>query len=461
MRRRNIFFAILGLFSGMVALAIWFAPRVTGDVSSGTTLSSSGPLVVQFNVAIDSDSVADHFLISPNVRGDVRLAGNRLIFVPESAFPFGQPITVTLTRGLLGENSLPLLGDVALQFQVGSPRLLFLREHDGLSNLWMRDDGGTSRQLTDEPYGIWGYSVAPDGRGIVVSSIAADGSDDLVLIDLNGMRHMLLDCMGFQCRDGRWQPGGTLLAYERIGLGDDVNVSEVWLLDTVEGRTWPAYEAELLKESNILTRTGRFPRWSSDGRYLAYFHPEVRLIVILDLHNGSATRIPANLEVMGEWSPVDDILVYTELAFGIAQPHEHVDEAGTVISHTETSLYRHAVVSDLQAGQVRDLSEGMEVNDGKPAWEPTGEALAVGRSVTGGGRQVWIIDLSSDHAVTLTDDPYYHHTALTWSPDGRYLAFMRSGLSNPADVPSVWTLDVESDQMELAAENAFLPGWLP
>jgi len=197
---------------------------------------------------------------------------------------------------------------------------------------------------------------------------------------------------------------------------------------------------------------------------LASYRPDANMIVILDFaaqNAGAPLSIPANLESMGGWSPDGRRLAYTELAFGETGPHEHVDDAGIAISHTEPSLVQHVVIVDIDSRQATDLSEGLEIDEGRPAWHPDGDMLAVTRTATGAGRQLFLIAPDGKVVSQLTDDPFYNHSALAWSPDGRYLAFMRLPRADGSSNPSVMLYDNQTGAISLAAEAAFLPGWRP
>jgi Tol biopolymer transport system component len=366
-------------------------------------------------------------------------------------------VTLLLASGVAGDG-LSVLTALRLRFGVEAPRLVFLREVGGVTNLWAAGNNGRLERLSDEPWGVWDYSPIPDGRGVLLSAFSDDGSLDFVRLAPGGDRSILLDCGRDDCREGRWQPAGDLVAFEKV-RAEGAGVAEVWIFDSASGSSWPVDNGSLLEQAGFRP-SGRYPRWSSDGRYLSYYHPEARAVLVLDMQDGPVTLIPANLEIMGDWSPGGYSLAYSELSFGVAEPHVHEEDGGSVISHTEPSLYNHVVVADIEREETADLSDGEEVNDGKPAWRPDGEALAVGRTSTGSGRQIWIEALDGS-AIALTDDPFANHSAPAWSPDGRQLAFMRSNVESLTGAPAVWLLDLESGEMNLVKEGAFLPGWLP
>lgn len=344
------------------------------------------------------------------------------------------------------------------EFEAALPRLVFLREVDGVTNLWAVSGDGKLESLSNESQGIWDYSPVPGGGGVLLSAYSEDGSLDLVRLSARGERSLLLDCGKDDCREARWQPSGDLVALERVPEEIGSTSIEVWLFDTSSGASWPVYDGSPL-ESAGFGPAGRFPRWSADGRFLSYFHPEARTVMVVDMEGGPPTMVPANLEMMGEWSPGAYALAYSELSFGVVDPHLHEAASGEIVPHTEPSLYHHLVVTDVEGEKTADLSDGLEVDDGKPVWHPDGESLAVGRTSTGAGRQIWLVDIDGASRA-LTNEPLLNHSSPAWSPDGLQLAFMRWNAAGLGGEPAVWLLDVESGEMSLVEEGAFLPGWL-
>ena len=466
MGRREVFIAIVGLIVGAAILLILLAPRVTGRSPESEADSARQPIRLTFNRPVDPESLEDRFVITPPVDGRLMIDGKELTFQPRNPLEYGRTYTVKLAPGVRGSNGLPLLGGSEWSFTVGQPKLIYLLDASGAPNLWQREAEGATRQLTFEAGGVWDYSVPPDGRGILYSAVDEDETIDLVLLNQNseagqkGDRQLLLDCQDSLCRTPQWQPLGSLVAFERQRMEDGPETTEVWLLDTASGELRAAHNPEWLADAGFDTLSSHSPRWSADGRFLAYFKPDARLVVVLDVATGAIESVPANLEIMGGWSPEGYRLAYTELAFGQQDPHEHEDIEGQVISHTQTSLYSHVVVSDFELDQVVDLSQGQESSDGRPAWHPQSDRLVTGRTLTGSGRQIWQIPVDGKEPAALTEDPFFHHTAPVWSPDGRQLTFMRLDVDGDGS-PSVWLMDLENGQMEMAAKGAFMPGWRP
>lgn len=460
MGRREYLIAILGFLFGGIIFVILLSPRVTHWAPQSKSSSAWTPISITFNRPISIDNQSEGLTISPTVKGKIIAAEKQLIFQLSEPLKYDQTYSVQLGTNIRGRNNLPFIGGKEWSFIVGGPRLLYLREINETTNLWSLEEGN-EKQLTQELRGIWDYHAAPMGRGIIYSAIDDDETIDLIQLTADGDRVELLDCQDSRCTAGRLQPNGSLLAFERQQLGDTREQTEVWLLEIDGGGLSPAHDPDLLAESGFESLSSYSPRWSADGRYLSYFKPDARVIIVIDLAERTTQMIPANLEIMGDWSPVEYELAYTELAFGQQGDHEHIDENGNVISHTDSGLFSHVVLANLENGESIDLSQGQEADDGQPAWHPNGEAIASGRTLTGSGRQMWILKPNDGESRELTDDPFYHHTSPAWSPDGKRLAFMQVGLAANGGAPKIMILDVDSGESETAAENAFMPNWWP
>jgi Tol biopolymer transport system component len=413
-----------------------------------------------FNSAVNLESLEDKLSIEPPIDGRFSQDGQLVQFEPLMPFDYATTYSVNINPGLRGQNRLPSLFKQEKRFQVQDPQLLFLRQDNDSVSLWSLGPDSRSQKVTDEENSIWDFTIAPDNRGVLLSVLAEDGSDDLVLVGWDGQRHEVVSCDDSQCREGHWQPGGSLVAYERKFLDKPVGETEVWLLDTTNGQSRPVHDTDLLAAAGVETQRSRYPRWSADGRYLSYYQPEARMIVVLDMEGGQPVFIPANLEIMGDWSPTGYWLAYTELAFGAAGPHGDEESSDNENSHSETGLFSHLVVTNLISRQTVDMSQDLDFSDGQPSWAPDGEMIALARTGTGAGRQIWLLNPQTKQSMAITDDPFTNHSAITWSPDGRHLAFMRTDLSGD-DTQSLWLLDLQGDRQTLVEEAAFRPDWKP
>lgn len=452
--RRGILIAASGFVIGLILLLWWLSPRVLLPDLEEIEIASNGPIVIGLNQPLDQESIDGLFSIWPQVAGQVTVEDAQISFQPDEPLAYRQRYTVTLDPGLRGSNGLRSLVRSAFTVVVREPRLLFMREVDGVNNIWQRLPAGELQQLTFEPVSIWDFHVVPDGRGILYTSIAEDGSTRIILLKPGAGMEPILDCPDARCFSGIWQPAGSLVAFEKNPLsGGKKPVVEVWLLDTATGNVRPVIDHRLAAE---VSSAGIFPRWSSDGRYLAFYQPDGRVVVIMDMSDDSTSLVPANLEIMSGWSPAADLLAFTMLDFG---PQNGMGETG--IEQDEGTLYRHLAIADVTGEQATDITAGQAVDYGQAAWHPGGEFLAVPRGPQAGARHIWTISPMGQELEQLTNEMETNHSAPDWAPDGIRLAYMALTAGGSGDLADIWILDLESGERVLAAEDAFLPAWLP
>jgi Tol biopolymer transport system component len=222
------------------------------------------------------------------------------------------------------------------------------------------------------------------------------------------------------------------------------------LVDLAAGTVRPLSEDE--------AQPGSGPRWSSDGRRLAFVDPNLGAVAVYDRTSGDLTYIPSQLAQLGDWSPDGRDLVFTQLA---PLPREE-DEPGT--EESETTFFSHLFRSDLGDAPPTNLSGEPEVEDASPTWSPDGAWIAFGRRQPTRGQQLWLMRPDGGEAHALTDDPSINHGGFAWSPDGQTLALVRYSLVAPGARPAIWLIQsVASDGSRLRplVDGGTLPAWIP
>jgi Tol biopolymer transport system component len=252
------------------------------------------------------------------------------------------------------------------------------------------------------------YAVDPDGTGLVRVS----GSSGTPAYDV---------------REVAWSPDGRQLVVERAGdertvrLLDPTTGTEV-VLQTLEQGVWGRGPAGLA--------------WSPDGDHLAYSAgsteewpgPDGTSIHVSPIDGGPSREITAGpADVGAAWSPDGERIVFARwgharyLGFDCDEPPDEID-------------YGLHVVARDGGDEIRLTDDGC---DAGPDWSPDGSRIAFIRrdttiaTVPAAGGQVgdlfeYIADPGcgdrGDERHRGTEPPAVHD--LSWSPDGRWLAFV-------------------------------------
>jgi Tol biopolymer transport system component len=187
---------------------------------------------------------------------------------------------------------------------------------------------------------------------------------------------------------------------------------------------------------------------------LSYVSPGTNSIQVYNLRDGRRHSIRSRTGGSAIWHPDGEALATIDV---------HV-VAGQATNHL--------LHFDLESAQLIDVSQKAEdtgggaIDDGWPAWSPSGEWIAVARrdladSGASMGDQIWLIRPDGSQGRQLTIDLDVVHQALDWSPDGRYLLFQQYRLKQPDALPEVWLLDVETGLLRELVIPGHQPAWLP
>ena len=114
------------------------APGITSFNRESGYISNSEPLVINFEVALNEDTLKDRVLISPTIEGDISLSSDKkqLIFTPKSSFAKNTEYKITILNGL--ENVLGgyIEKDITLSFKTpGYVSLLYASPRNWSTNV--------------------------------------------------------------------------------------------------------------------------------------------------------------------------------------------------------------------------------------------------------------------------------------------------------------------------------------
>lgn len=241
--------------------------------------------------------------------------------------------------------------------------------------------------------------------------------------------------------DGRWV-AYILTANDRLA---DEPRSAVWMV------SWDGEQRIPLTNP---AKGIRGPRWSPDGRYLAFIaHPagsESEQLMLLDRRGGDARAISNASDEIADyaWSPdgarlvlamsqSDDGRAATGAGDGdvakapkpivIDALHFKQDEDGYLgVGHE-----RHLYLLDVASMHIEPLTLGPGYNEELPAWSPDGRRIAFVRTREMGpdadGREaIDIIDVRTGATPVQVARPFVpNRQSLTWTPDGSGIALLQ------------------------------------
>lgn len=433
-----------------LGLVIWRGDQVGLQVISlspaadATQVSTRSPIQVTFDQPLQTSADGSPFMITPPLTGSTRWEGSTLFFAPETPLQADTTYRVSLAEDVTAERGRSLPEPVVWQFRTGQPRVLYVaKDQAGHDQLFVINaDGSDASQLTHESYGIFDYSLSPDGAQLAYAGLREDGGSDLWKIDLVSRdRSPLLLCPEAVCTGVAWRPQSQSLVYERrvmVVPGAAPGPPRLWWLEVATGQTVAVFD-----DSQII---GYGAAWSPDGQWLAYIAPSSQGVQVYHVEDGRSVLVPSRLGSAGVWSPQGDSLLVADI--------QRADEGFSV----------HLLKARPTGGDLVDITgQGQFVEDTSPAWSPDGAWLVITRKAAGAsmGKQLWLLRPDGSEARALTTDTNLHHALPVWSPDGRTIAFQRFALREIDSTPSLGLVELETGEMRNLVPSGNRPAWLP
>jgi ABC-type nickel/cobalt efflux system permease component RcnA/Tol biopolymer transport system component len=204
-------------------------------------------------------------------------------------------------------------------------------------------------------------------------------------------------------------------------------------------------------ETAPLFQDGQMPGYSTqvspDGTWLSYTSVNPWEVRLYSLVDGARHSLPTQTGDPAMWSPRGDYVLLTDYLPDKERPVRH--------------LFRH----DVRTGDLVDLTASPTVDDALPAWSPDGEWIAAVRSEPGPSnpmlvRQIVLMRADGSQARPVTDKSGVEYSRPVWSPDGGYLLYH----VRPADSLEdsiVRALDIRTGEARDLAQQGHLPVWLP
>lgn len=415
------------------------------QVPAGGEVSVRGPLGLSFSQRMERETIEKRFKIDPEVEGRLEWEDLTLWFWPGESLQPGRIYIVRLEAGAMSKDGRMLESGLSWSFRIRFPGVVYLHPASGLPELWRStNDGQIAEQLTETGGKIFDFDVAIDGEQIVYSVVNDQDGIDLWMMDRNGDRNRRLLACGLDlCIEADISPDGKTIAYSRKHIDNGNRLPQegyhIWELDLQSGYTAALYEDQLV--------TGREPSWSPDGNWLAFSDCTNGGIRVLEIQRDKEVRLTSTSGIFGSWSPDGKRLIYTEIQKGDVNPYGRVYEA------------------DIEKGSIQlVLGKDMDnVEYGVPIYSPDGESIVVSlRMIKGGSsKQIWIMRPDGSEARAITSNQNYTYSAYRWDPGGDVLVFQGFELGNSIAKPEVMLWWRERNKIDLLAQDAAFPEWLP
>lgn len=459
----------LGLVIGLLFVAIIAAPRVVNVIPTpdSNQVPSTASISITFSQPMDSQSVEARLTIEPLSAGYLFWDERMVTFKPVDSWDAGSTVTVYLAAGARSARFLPMLRSHSWEFTVGAPRILYLWPAGSQADLYATlPDGQDTNRLTESSLGVIDYIVNASGNKLAYSIAREDQGSDLYLFDLaSGEQRLVYACPErVLCQSLALDPEGKLLAFERLELavgaaGKPVhNPSHVWAIRLEEGaEAFPIGFVEHVTSS---------PIWSPTG-WLAYYDSTLRAITLVEAVLGPEpapfSYINNDMGLMGSWSPDGIFLLFSEIVF----PQVESGAEGVEVEQ-QASFYSHLYRIEAESGIMVDLTgedAGM-VEDASPSYSPDGEWIAFTRKYLEEdrwtlGRQLWLMRPDGSDAHQMSDEPFYGHSSLAWSPDSSAIVYMRKEQIDISKPGEIWLYEVGGGEPRQLIVGGYLPRWIP
>jgi Tol biopolymer transport system component len=352
-------------------------------------------------------------------------------------------LTATLLWGAFDGSRLGNTGDGPSGVENG--RISFIvgelgGNMEGIHLATAEPDGSDPHTLVEgiPEYLTGGWS--PDGTTIVVSrapEASPDGHVHLWRINADGSGLEQLTDGDADDFDAQWSPDGTTILFLRTPDGRRQGTGGIEFFEAPAIFVMHADGSGVRRLSDDPDQIVLGARWSPDGAEILFIADTPAddgrdgLGIYVVRSDGTGTRrIHSGVNGTPQWSPDGRRILF------------QVD--GRLVTMSPDG-------ADLQT-----IAHGLELSGlSSYRWAPDGSRILYTRPIgPESGEQLWVVSVDGSTNGVVAEGLQWRDPASTWSPDGRFIAFVRGG--------DIWTVDVETGVEQHVTDTPLyesLPAW--
>jgi Tol biopolymer transport system component len=325
--------------------------------------------------------------------------------------------------------------------------IVFTSERAGSADLYrIHPDGGGLERLTDDPAYDDQAGFSPDGQRVVFVSTRAGGRANLWVLDVTSQKATPLTSGDGGDFRPSWSPDGEWIAFSSDrgsdlppakGRWERLQLADVYLIHP---------DGSGLRR---ISEHGGFcgsPKWTPDSRSVVAYCTSAQdtwtyrfgredgddRLVKIDIANGEATPVPAGPGVKlqpallpsGEIAYLRSDKSVQGIFYGTGKPGPKGDDLGSPSWSPDgrqvvysRSVYKHTSLLVKQWSRNKNFE--LYSTAWLPAYDSSGERLAVTKKVSGGATSLFVLDEGKPEKTILTQKTLI--LAPSWSPDGRQI----------------------------------------
>jgi Tol biopolymer transport system component len=239
-----------------------------------------------------------------------------------------------------------------------------------------------------------------------------------------------------------WSPKGDELLLTSIGLREITEISRYDL----QAQTL----RQIVEFSPSFTQSVGGAAWSPSGKYIAYV--ETSSVAGVDVGVRVMTSDGKLLDprypgVFMAWSPDGERLAVTNSAPAMTR-----DRKATIcifkVEQRDCQLIWDRSMEEI--GYFSGIS-----------WMPDGNSVTFSLAEKKAQADLYTLDIASGHTTRLTSTVEASETGPAWSPDGRWLAYIRHDLASSNDSIVVVSSDLRRKVVVVESEHPRSPAWSP